>query len=412
MQLDDVTRAWASSGGMWLTGHPNGAPLLLDGPFIERLTTAAAQVEHYGGVPIDLHAVISGRACAYGLVRQGRVSANGTCRLLRARDGWFALNLARDTDLEAIPALFCATADSVADPIGDSDSPWELIEDLARNTSAAAIVGQARLLGIPASVLGEAAFGPSDPAPLPWRVVRHGARGASTTPVVIDFSALWAGPLCASLLGRAGANVIKVESMHRPDPMRSGPRSFYDSLHSGHDLATFDFSDARDLARLRELVASADIVIEASRPRALKQLGLEPEHFLAGGAGRTWISITGYGRTGPRAGHVALGDDAAISGGLVAYDQHTEPVFCADAIADPLTGINAAAVALQSMAEGGGCLIDISMSSVAAYHAGPRTGPGHMATVGRCPDGGNDEWNLALASGDVRVARPSVPLVA
>ncbi len=412
MQLDDVTRAWASSGGMWLTGHPNDAPLLLDRPVIERLATAAAQVEHYGGVPVDLHAVISGRACAYGLVRQGRVSTNGTCRLLRARDGWFALNLARDSDLEAIPALFCSTAGAAGDPIYDPDSPWELMENLAGSTSAAAIVGQARLLGIPASVLGEAALGPSDPAHVPWHVVRHGARGGSNTPVVVDFSALWAGPLCASLLGRAGANVVKVESTRRPDPMRSGPRSFYDSLHAGHDLATFDFSDARDLARLHELVATADIVIEASRPRALKQLGLEPERFLPAVAGRTWISITGYGRTGSRAGHVALGDDAAISGGLVAYDQHAEPVFCADAIADPLTGVNAAAVALQSIAEGGGCLIDISMNGVAAYHAGPRPGPAHMATVRQRPDRGNDEWYVALAAGDVRVAPPSVPLAA
>jgi crotonobetainyl-CoA:carnitine CoA-transferase CaiB-like acyl-CoA transferase len=107
-------------------------------------------------------------------------------------------------------------------------------------------------------------------------------------------------------------------------------------------------------------------VIEASRPRALAALGYSPEEFLRRRPGRTWVSITGYGRTGPRSNWVAFGDDAAVSGGLVAWCA-AQPVFCADAIADPVSGVCAATAALASSANGGGHLIDCSMQAAAAF---------------------------------------------
>jgi hypothetical protein len=87
-----------------------------------------------------------------------------------------------------------------------------------------------------------------------------------------------------------------------------------------------------------------------------------------------WLSITGYGRDNPE--RVAFGDDAAVAGGLVGGDRDGEPVFCADAIADPLTGIAGALAVAQSLAGGGGELIDLSMRSVAAAFADPGV-PGH-----------------------------------
>ena len=49
--------------------------------------------------------------------------------------------------------------------------------------------------------------------------------------VVIDLSALWAGPLCGDLLARSGATVVKVESTQRPDGARRGARAFFDLLN-------------------------------------------------------------------------------------------------------------------------------------------------------------------------------------
>ena len=86
--------------------------------------------------------------------------------------------------------------------------------------------------------------------------------------------------------------------------------------------------------------------------------------MLVARTGLTWVSITGYGREGSAAELVAFGDDAAVAGGLVAADGAGGPVFCADAVADPLTGLYAAAAAL---AVEGGALVSVPMVGVAAH---------------------------------------------
>ena len=85
---------------------------------------------------------------------------------------------------------------------------------------------------------------------------------------------------------------------------------------------------------------------------------------------RLWLSITAYGRQGVSGNRVGFGDDAAAAGGLVAWSDE-EPVFCGDAIADPLTGLTAAARGLQALQDGGRWLLDVAMAGVAASFAGP-----------------------------------------
>ena len=65
---------------------------------------------------------------------------------------------------------------------------------------------------------------------------------------------------------------------------------------------------------------------------------------------------------------MAFGDDAAVSGGLVGGTDG-DPVFCGDAIADPLTGLHAALAVAESLTRGGGELIELSMAAVAATYA-------------------------------------------
>ena len=108
--------------------------------------------------------------------------------------------------------------------------------------------------------------------------------------------------------------------------------------------------------------------------------------------GQVWLSITGYGRGVPE--RVAFGDDAAAAGGLVGWaagGPSPGPVFCADAIADPLTGVCGALAVALSRSAGGGELIDLPMRDVAAAFASPG---GDMA-----PDHGPRE---VLSSGIVR----------
>ena len=82
------------------------------------------------------------------------------------------------------------------------------------------------------------------------------------------------------------------------------------------------------------------------------------------------MSITGHGRAEPGAGWVGFGDDAAVAGGLVACDA-AGPIFCADAVADPLAGLVATQAALQALATGGRWVVDVALSRVAAWAAGP-----------------------------------------
>lgn len=308
------------------------------------------------GVGVDAARLLTGRAALLGLARQGRLSAGGATRLLRAADTWCAFTLSRPDDAAAVPALI--ESDGPDHDNADHD-PWPGLQHWVSTRSAAAAVQRARLLGIPAAILGEA----SAAAPVTRALGPRGAHPAGL--LVVDLSSMWAGPLCGQLLRAAGATVIKVESRRRPDGTRSGPPAFYDWMNRGKLSYTVDFDDH---ATLNRLLSAADVVIEGSRPAALVRRGLGPDD-IAPRAGRVWLRITGYGAAGEPGTRVAFGDDAAVAGGLVEYDT-AGPLFVGDAIADPLTGLHAAAAVVDALANGGGELVELSMSATAAGYAG------------------------------------------
>ncbi len=76
---------------------------------------------------------------------------------------------------------------------------------------------------------------------------------------------------------------------------------------------------------LGAMILDADIVVEASRPRVMDQLGIDPTGVAD--QGTSWLSITGYGRQGSGAVRVGFGDDAAVEGGL--YIEGDPPLFVA-----------------------------------------------------------------------------------
>ncbi|MDW8803398.1 CoA transferase [Streptomyces scabiei] len=316
------------------------------------LTAVADDFATLTGVPVDLTTVLFERAELAGFRLPARVSAGGSCRLLATADGWAAVNLARPDDHAALPALLALL-----------DAPRAELRTAARRIGAAELVRSAQLLGMAAAALGSE---PGSRAPV--RAERHGQHRARELAglKVVDLSALWAGPLCARLLGLAGARVVKVESTTRPDGARFGPPGFYRRLHAGHESLVLDFASGA----LIEVLADADVVVEASRPRALRRLGVYAEEFLAARPGRVWVSITGYGREDDR---IAFGDDAAVAGGLTGRDRHGDPVFLGDALADPVTGLYAAWAVARCLERGGGELLGVSMAACAAAQAGTGT---------------------------------------
>jgi hypothetical protein len=362
---------------MALTGFPDGAPSASPASAFALLQEVTSDLAAVTGVRADPAELITGRAALTGFTRHGQVSAGGSTRLLRATDGWCAVTLSRPEDMDAVPAIL-GTLGSVDPP----ETPWAGLEAAARAVTAADLADAAQLLGVPAAALPAAP--PSAPWP-PWRATRIAAPSpgmALRSAVVVDLSSMWAGPLCARLLGLAGARVIKVESPDRPDGARSGNQPFYDWLHAGHESIALNFRTPFGLHHLSRLLVAADVVIEGSRPRALANLGVAPG-MIAHRPGQVWLSITGHGRDVP--GRVAFGDDAAVAGGLVGWARG-EPVFCADAVGDPLTGACGALAVAKSLAAGGGELIDLPMRTVAAAFA--------AATV---PDHGPHEFHADAA---------------
>ena len=307
--------------------------------------------------------------------------------MVRALDGWVALNLPRPSDIEALPALVGAAV-----PAGD----WSGIENRIASMTAAGVVQQGSGLG-----LAVAAIGATPAPPYPWSV-RYGCPARARrgrAPVVVDLTGLWAGPLAGGLLAEAGCRVLKVESVSRPDGARLGPAGFFELLNGKKQHLSMDLPEPEALNRLRELIAEADLVVEASRPRVMQQWGISPADVVA--AGTAWVSITGHGRGG-HANRIAFGDDAAASGGLVV--QGDPPMFVGDAIADPIAGLAAASIASHLLAEGRAALAEVSLAGTSAWvaaHSGPPIDRPVVESAG-C-------WQVELADGPSAVRHPAVP---
>lgn len=329
---------WIASGVAYLTGRQVGPALVPPGTAAARARELA---DHLAGVGIrvDGPALLAERAAFTGQGRHGAVSVGGCCRLLPTADGWAAVSCARPDDPLLLGAL--VGAELAADP-------WPPVEAWLRTHSGADLAERAELLGVAAApVPGMPGTGTGVERPPQELRDPNGL-------LVVDFSALWAGPLCAHLLGLGGARVVKVETPGRPDGARRGNAGFYRLLHAGHRSVVADPHDPAGRRFLHALVAAADVVIEASRPRALASWGLGP-----GSTDAVWVSITAAGRASNRIG---FGDDVAAGAGLVANDLHG-PVFVGDAIADPMAGLTAAVEALHAAP---GELVEVDMTAVIA----------------------------------------------
>ena len=343
---------------------------------------------------LDALALLGERAALMGLWRQGDTSCGGSCRLFRCAKGFIAVSLPRDEDMEMVPAWLELDMVPTSAP-----ATWSTIAAKLTNADPHILIERARLLGLPVARVGESAQFEARAPVLESRLGDAPSRRNVRGLVVIDLSALWAGPLCGDLLAGAGATVVKVESTQRPDGARRGTREFFDRLNGQKRSVAVDLQSHQGIRILRALVKKADIVIEASRPRALSQLGLDAGDLVAAHGGpQVWVSITGYGRSGEDANRVAFGDDAAAAGGLVVW-QDDVPLFCGDAVADPLTGLTAAGACVDAVRAGGRWLLDVSMAAVSSDLAGPtmptRTGlavaaPRARPAASRAPEIGAD----------------------
>ena len=129
---------------------------------------------------------------------------------------------------------------------------------------------------------------------------------------VLDFSTLLPGPLASLFLAETGAEVIKIEKPLIGDEMRSSYPKWNDEsisfsmLNRGKKSLCLDLKDKNTLKVLKPLIEKADILIEQFRPGVMKRLGLDYANIKKINNKIIYVSITGYGQTGPKkmlAGH-------------------------------------------------------------------------------------------------------------
>jgi hypothetical protein len=308
---------------------------------------------------LDGLTVIGERGSARDFEIRGRRSVGvGGSYLNPTRDGsWFALTIMREEDRAFLPALFGKEGMETADEAG-------IAAEIALQDSTD-LLAKGRALGLPVACADEVPVSP------PVEMMARGAhrdRPAGHRPLVVDLSAIWAGPLCGHLLWLAGAEVIKVESRKRPDMIRSSDPQTFAIINQGKDCVEVDLTDPAQRDRLVKLIRRADIVIEASRPRALRHLGIDADALVREVPGLVWLSITGHGASGEAANWIGVGNDCAVAGGLARAlaDASGEIGYVGDALADPLTGITAALEGWRAYASGEATRIGFAMSAIAA----------------------------------------------
>ena len=211
---------------------------------------------------------------------------------------------------------------------------------------------------------------------------------------VLDLTRVLSGPYCTMLLADMGARVIKIEHPERGDdtrgwgpPFVSGESTYFLSVNRNKESVTLDFKTPEGREVLDALIERADVLVENFRPGTLDRLGLGYTDVRSRNPRLVYVSISGFGQTGPR--HQEPGYDAAIQaeGGLMSItgDANGPGYRLGVAIADITAGMFAAygtSLALFARQRSNqGQLVDVGMlDSVAAlltYQAGI-----HFATDG------------------------------
>jgi crotonobetainyl-CoA:carnitine CoA-transferase CaiB-like acyl-CoA transferase len=249
--------------------------------------------------------------------------------------------------------------------------------------------------------------------------------------VVLDFTAFWAGPSATRVLADLGARVIWIE---RPNSRREPDTTadvnelvmhyFHLKMNRNKESVVLDLrtSDGRDAAR--ELAAHADVLVENFRPGVMHALGLGAQELCSVNSGLVYVSLSGFGATGPWKDRRSYGPTIEAASSIEARTGYVddEPLRLGHTLPDGLGGLGGALAALRGLRErderGAGGWFDVSQLEVYAASSGedllfvslsgsplPRIGNRSRYGVlqGVFPCAGSDQWiAIRLAdTGDV-----------
>jgi len=197
---------------------------------------------------------------------------------------------------------------------------------------------------------------------------------------VLDLSAVVSGPLTAAMLADQGAEVIKVERLtgdiqRHVGSQRDGFSGFFHVLNRGKRSIALDLGQPEGTAIVRRLAENSDVVIQNFRPGVVDRLGIGYTDLSAANTGLVYLSISGFGQTGPRAGQRAYDPIIQSFSGIVEaqgriHPEHPEaPEQVNMLLLDKLTaytGCQAITAALLSRSKSGsGQHIELSMLDTA-----------------------------------------------
>ena len=173
---------------------------------------------------------------------------------------------------------------------------------------------------------------------------------------VIEMGQLLAGPFCGTILGYYGAEVIKVEPK-TGDPIRTwretrdGTSYWWFSLGRNKKCVTLDLRKDEGRRIARELIATADVLIENFRPGTLEKWGLGPDELRKDQPDLVVARISGYGQTGPMRSQPGYASVCEGFGGLryVNGFPGERPVRANLSLGDTLSGMHAAMGVLLSL---------------------------------------------------------------
>jgi CoA:oxalate CoA-transferase len=189
---------------------------------------------------------------------------------------------------------------------------------------------------------------------------------------VVDFTRVLAGPFCTALLGDLGADIIKVEPPQGDDyravgPMKNEESAMFTVMNRNKKSIVVDLKKPEGVALARQLAEHADIVVENFRPGVADKLGIGYGAIREINPRVVYLSISGFGQSGPAANRPAYDIVIQAMSGLMSATGSPEgpPTLVGEAVSDVLSGLFAswgAMVALYSRERTGqGTYVDVSM---------------------------------------------------
>lgn len=165
---------------------------------------------------------------------------------------------------------------------------------------------------------------------------------------ILDLSRVLSGPYCTMLAADMGARVIKIEHPAQGDdtrawgpPFIAGESAYYLSINRNKESVAIDFKTARGRELIDALVARADVIVENFRPGTLERMGLGYAELSRRDPRLIYVSISGFGQTGPRRMEAGYDAVAQAEGGLMSITGTSDgpPVRLGVAVADIASGM-------------------------------------------------------------------------